>query len=225
MNSATPARRFSPFSQSSVLNPQVLLVLLALVAYCMPWLLNPGVSLSFGVYDLAEWTSLHPAVRASSLPLLLTLLLRLPLVCLAAIVGFSRSHILLRAAFVLIVTAALLPPLEFFTQYPDDPNYRQQFILSLTALTIGGVGLSGYVSRWHSIVGIIASFIGAIASVWGLAQAYELMNAYHLTVKIGVGGVLFIGICIIFGVTQIQETRQPKPPRRISQSQLDKATS
>jgi hypothetical protein len=225
LNTAIPSRRFSSFSQSSALSPQSLLIFLALVAYCLPWLLNPGVSLSYGVYDLAEWTSLHSAVRASSPSLLLTLVLRLPLVCLTIVVEFSRRQVLLRTIFVFIIAAALLPPLEFFTQYPDDPNYRQQLVLAVAAFLIGGIGLSGLLSRWHHIIRLTASFAGAIAAIWGLAQAYELMNTYQLPVRIGVGGILFISFCIIFGVTQIQETRQPTPPRRISQSQLDKATS
>jgi len=225
LNPLIPFRRSSAISQSSVLSPQSFLIFLALVAYCLPWLLNPGVSLSFGVYDLAEWTSLHPVVRAGSPPLLLTLVLRLPLICLTVMFAFSRAHILLRAIFVLVIAAALLPPLEFITQSPDDPNYRQQFFLALATFGIGGIGLSGFLARWHRMIQIGGGIVGAVTAIWGLAQAYELMNAYRLPVQLGLGGLFFIGLCIAFSLVEIKETRQPQPPRRIIQSQLDKAAS
>ena len=207
-----------PRPHSSVLSPQSLLILLALVAYCLPWLLNPGVSLTYGVYDLAEWTSLHPAVRANSPPLLLTFALRLPLICLTVMVAYSHIHIAIRAIFVLVITAALLPPLEFFTQAPGDPNYQQQFALALVALIVGGIGLSGFLSRWNAIIRMAGAVVGTITAIWGLAQAYALMTDYQLPVRLGAGGILFIAICLILAATQIKETRRPKPPRRIIQS-------
>src|SRR5262245_36944556 len=103
------------------------LFLLALVFYMLPWVLTPDASLNMGGYDLAEWASLHPAVRASSPPLLLSFALRLPLALLALVVAFSGEQAgktWVRAAFVCLLAVALLPSPEFLTQYRDDPNYR-----------------------------------------------------------------------------------------------------
>ena len=63
---------------------------LLLIAYALPWMMTPTIAgLTNGAYDLAEWTSIHPAVRAD--PLLLTpLLLRLPLVGIAWLAGMGR---------------------------------------------------------------------------------------------------------------------------------------
>lgn len=204
---------------------QYLLVSLALIAYCLPWLLNPGVSLSYGVYDLAEWTSLHPAVRESSPPLLLTLILRLPLIYVTAIVAFSQLPVLPRAAFVTIIMVALLPPLEFFTQYSGDPNYRQQFALSIVALLVGGIGLSGFLVPWYPAIRIIGSAVVGVTAAWGLEQAYTLMTDYYLPVHIGLGGLLFITLCGCIIIIQIQATRQLLLPRRTSRSQIDAAAS
>ena len=52
-------------------------LLLALIAYSLPWVVGPGAALTLNAYDLAEWTSLHPAVRTAALPFALTFGLRL----------------------------------------------------------------------------------------------------------------------------------------------------
>jgi hypothetical protein len=221
-----PSTAFSTHHSSLIthylfFSPQSLLIFFTLVAYCLPWLVNPGISLTYGVYDLAEWTSLHPVVRASSPALLLTLLLRLPLICVAGVIVFSRIQKTLRVILIIIITVALLPPLEFFTQYPDDPNYRQQFALALTTLILGSIGLSDYLRRWHSIIRIAASITGAVTSIWGLARAYSLMKDFMLPVQIGPGGVAFAVICAVYGLLQVKQTRQPELPREMIQSQPD----
>ena len=46
----------------------------------------------------------------------------------------------------LMIAIALLPPLEYFTQATNDPNYRQQFVLALIT----------------GLIGIILTVLGAI---------------------------------------------------------------
>ncbi|MFN8529394.1 MAG: hypothetical protein U0670_12340 [Anaerolineae bacterium] len=55
---------------------------LGLIGYFSAWVVNPGVALTLHAFDLAEWASLHPVVRAEPM-LITTLLLRLPLLCFA----------------------------------------------------------------------------------------------------------------------------------------------
>jgi len=69
-------------------------LILAFFAYLLPWLHNPGQALTLGSYDLAEWLSLHPGVRAQTPPMLASLLLRLHLVILAGLIAvwIPRRH-------------------------------------------------------------------------------------------------------------------------------------
>ncbi len=114
-----------------------MLVGLALLSYCLPWIHNPGTSLSLNAYDLAEWATLHPSVRTSTPPLITSLLLRLPLLCLAlAIVVNSLQSNGIKLMLICITAVALLPPLEFFGSAFEDINYRQQFILAMITLLV-----------------------------------------------------------------------------------------
>jgi hypothetical protein len=188
----------------------------ALLAYSLPWVMNPGIGLTFGAYDLAEWASLHPAVRNSALPFLTSLLLRLPFACLSLIIA---SHVLagktrLRLLFLLLASIALLTPFEFFTQYRDDPNYRQQFILALATCLIG-LALSGnYLRRFARSAGVLIAVIGTVASFWGLIQGYSLMRSFDLPTRIGFGGFAFIAVygamVYLFGMKVVMSLKQTR---------------
>jgi hypothetical protein len=174
-----------------------LLIVFALIAYSLPWVMNPSVSLSLGGYDLAEWSSLHPEVRANS-SLLTSLLLRVQPVLLALIVAirahypFRSAEWWLRAAFVLIVVIALLPPLEFFSAAGNDINYRQQFILAVITLLGGAIGLSGFLYRYQRPIIIGLALLGIATSAVGLQQSSGLMLKLKLPVQTGLGGVILI---------------------------------
>lgn len=190
---------------------------LMLIGYSLPWLQGPGVSLSPNAYDLAEWSSLHPAARAESPALLTALLLRLPLACIALMLSFSapadtRGRLICGLG-ALLLAAALLPPLEFVRAF-DDLNYRQQFMLAAVALIGSLIGLSGVLRRWSRVVAVLALVIGAAASAAGLARGYALFTAIQIEVTIGAGGVL---LTLLFGLAALvvmaaghgQQTRQP----------------
>src|SRR5512143_758636 len=66
----------------------------ALIAYYLPWIANRAAALSANAYDLAEWTSLHPAVRGASVPLVAPFLLRAVLGGLALLFGFRALRAL-----------------------------------------------------------------------------------------------------------------------------------
>ena len=176
------------------------LALLMLVLYTMPWLVNPSVSLTPGAYDLAEWTSLHPAVRSETPALLTTLLLRLPLACVGLLIAFSaRGNKLIPAIAVLLIAAALLPPLEFIRALGDS-NYQQQFALSLVTFTGGAIGLSGILTHRHHAIVVSLAMIGAAASIIGLFNGYQLMRGFDLPVQVGFGGMLLV---LVFAATAI----------------------
>ena len=167
-----------------------------LVLYLFPWLINPSVSLSPNGYDLAEWASLHPAVRDATPALLTSLLLRLPLACLALLIAFTMRRGLLPALIMLIAAAALLPPPEFIKAL-DDPNYRQQAALALFTLLGGGVGLSGRLPRARHWIAAAIGLVGALASVIGLIQSDDLMRGLQLPTQPGLGGILLVVMFIL----------------------------
>jgi len=170
-------------------------LLLLLIAYALPWLVNPGVSLTPGGYDLAEWASIHPAVRFGNPPLITSLLLRFPLACIALLAALNTSvkrfswRWWLKVVFVGLIAAALLPPFEFFTIFRDDPNYQQQFLIALVVLLGGAVGVFGVVQRWRQWLTIALALVGAGMSLIGLLQAYQLMQQFRLPTQIGVGSI------------------------------------
>jgi NADH:ubiquinone oxidoreductase subunit 4 (subunit M) len=171
----------------------------------IPWLINPGVSIAPNAYDLAEWASLHPASRFSTPPLFTSLLLRLPLVCLAFVLAFfdmrSTTRRWVAVICVFLITVALLPPLEFFTSARGDANYQQQIFLSIVTLIGGLVGVSGLVRTADGVLVIVFAFVGAATCIGGLTQSYNLMRQFDLSVQIGVGG---LALTVIFLVTVLQ---------------------
>ena len=185
-----------------------ILIALMIVLYLFPWVVNPAASLSPNAYDLAEWTSLHPVVHAQTPMLLTSLLLRLPLACLALLIGFSTRRGIIPALLIGLIAVALLPPLEFIYSLSDS-NYRQQAALAALALIGGGIGLSGILPRYQHWIAAGVALIGAAASLIGLAQGYDLMRGFELPMQIGLGGVaLGISFIITAGMAAINQTGQ-----------------
>lgn len=172
---------------------------LGCAAYSWPWLINPGNGLSFSAYDLAEWTSLHPSVRGSNPALLTSLFLRLPLACLGLIfaIGFLQGKPRTRLMLVFLIALALLPPLEFFTQYRDDPNYQQQFYLAGIIFVVGILSVAIRPGRHVKLLIALLAVIGIISSLAGLLQGYSLLEQFKLPVQVGLGGISLIIIYAI----------------------------
>jgi len=187
-----------------------LCIIIAIIGYNLPWIVSKGASLTYGAYDLAEWSSLNPSVRSSSL-LLTSLLLRLPPLCLALAIGF-RAHkfFSINALLIIIITITLLPPLEFFTQFRDDPNHRQQFYIAVATLIGGALGLSGLLRGRQWLGTAFSSFLGISVSVIGLIQTYNLMRGFNLPVQIGIGMFTIVaallGILVLAIIDQVQDS-------------------
>lgn len=190
---------------------------LFVMVYNLSWVINPGRSLSLGAYDLAEWSSLHPAVKATTPPLLTSFLLRFPLVGLAWITGFNskgfttKSLRLFHAIIVILTAISLLPPLEFFTLASNDPNYQQQFLLSVAALVGGMIGLSGLLNSVRLVIVLTINIGIACASTLSLSQSYALMREIRIPTHIGIGGVGLITLCaivsLILALNLVKQTR------------------
>jgi hypothetical protein len=171
------------------------LILVALLAYVLPWLQNPGQALTLGGYDLAEWLSLHPGVRGQSPPYLASALIRLHLVLFAALITLWIPRRLWPVTMlsVLLLVIAQLPPPEFVSQ-SDDMNYQQQLGLAVTTLIVCGVFafLNG-----RTLATLIIAAVGVIASMWGLSQAREFMQVFALPAWVGVGAPLLALIYLV----------------------------
>ncbi len=193
-----------------------ILILLALTAYSLPWIINPGTILNPGAYDLAEWTSLHPTVRNNNPPLLTTLLLRGQLVLLALIVAANTPRPTLTrkwtlsALGVFVLAAASLPPFEYFTEARNDPNYRQQFLLTLGIIVGGTTGLSGRLYNMRGWLVMVFAIAGLTSSSIALVQALELMQQYQLPTQAGIGGMGLAALYAILLVLMAMDNRNNK---------------
>jgi hypothetical protein len=185
------------------------LILVALVGYSLPWLVNPGASLTFGGYDLAEWASLHPEVRAT--PILITsLLLRIQLALVALLVAFNipyPSRTLgtgVGLVFVISIIVGLLPPLEYFSVSSGDGNYQQQFGIAIITFVLVLIAISGLLTQHRKLVTLIIALAGIITGGIGLTQGYTLMQQFLLPVHIGPGGLLLMGVYGVFILVPIR---------------------
>lgn len=196
------------------------IVCAALVGYMMPWVSTPGTGLSLGGYDLAEWASLHPASQTTRPIMLTSLLLRVVPAFLALIIAFNtgkqynkRIAGLVGSIFVTVTTLLLLPPLEFFTEARNNPNYQQQFIISIGVLGIGFFALRGLLDRWRKpvILGlcIAAFFAGAL----GLIRASGLMQQYAISMQLGLGGLLSLFLILLAAFIEARPAFNPKQGR------------
>jgi phosphoglycerol transferase MdoB-like AlkP superfamily enzyme len=187
----------------------------AVLAYYLPWVVNPAAALTFNAYDLAEWTSLPPSVRGGSIPLLAPFLLRGVLGLLALLFGLRALqhtdwqrwlHVLL--ALGLAIT--LMPPLDFFRGTFDDANYRQQFALGIGTLT-GLVVLAALAGRWLPALALrrIEAGIAALAMVSALAGeilAQGVVRSFNIPAPLGVGVVAFVACLGLAGLAALHGT-------------------
>src|SRR5690606_34011562 len=140
---AKPADQSAPKIRTSANAGPWLLAAGLLIAYALPWLVTNSAALTFGGYDLAEWSSLPPAARTTEPALLAALLLRLVLTCITLYFALATSYRRGQAGWwvslmaVGLLSDAQLPPLEYFSIARNDSNYGQQFALAVFSLALG----------------------------------------------------------------------------------------
>ncbi len=170
-------------------------VILATAGYYLPWYVHDTAAFTTNAFDLAEWASLHPAVRSSSPPMLTSFLLRFPQVMLIFALALAanglrdpRSRWVWRA-IALIPALRFFPPSDFFTGASTDPNYRQMLLLTglCAASVLVAILLERAASRWQSALLVAALVAGVIAGWWGLSRAGVLLDNFEIDVTIGAG--------------------------------------
>ena len=173
-------------------NGVLVLLLLALAGYLLPWVTAPNSAMTLNAFDLAEWTSLHPLQQGATPPLIAPLLLRLQLPILAVFIALwssSRKERFLAFLFVVLLSVSQLPPLEFIKNVAD-PNYRQLLFLAIATIILS-TGL-GFIlpTQFRSFVIILLAVAGIVTSLVGQSQAIEL---YQVTLEQGeTGGGLWL---------------------------------
>jgi len=170
-------------------------ILLALGFYHQPWYTHETAGFTMHAFDLAEFASLHPAVRSSSPPMLTSFLLRVPLLMLVVALAVlangwhdPRMRWIVRGA-ALVLALRFVPPSDFFTGASADPNYRQMALL--TGLGFATLPLSLLVARvpvrwqrWLVAVGLVT---GVVTGWMGLSRTDTLMSNFEIDVAIGYG--------------------------------------
>ncbi len=172
---------------------------LGIVGYYLPWFAHSTAGFTMNGFDLAEWSSLHPAVRSSSPPMLTSFLLRLPQVVLAAALALAANGLLdprrrwvARGAAVLLALR-MVPPTDFFGSARGDPNYRQMAFLTVAglALVLGALGLYRLSPRWQKWL-LAALLVSGLLAGWvGLSRAGTLLENFEIDVHPGAGIILW----------------------------------
>lgn len=199
--------------------------LTAIAACLLPWVVNPGAGLSLNAVDLAEWTSLSPAVQAQTPALWTSFLLRTPLwvTTLLAVLAARGRALGWVTLLIVALSAAQLPPIEFFGAL-DNANYRQQFLMAV--LTAGGGLLAVTFSRRINplIGGALVAVIGLVAVMAGASGAAAAMQAFGLPAPAG-PGLLVYGAALAFiavaAAAGIKKRRATTPPSESIQAGSD----
>lgn len=209
----------------SGLNPKstgILLLLLSIFAYMMPWVFGQQSALSLNAYDLAEWLNLHPATQQAAVPLMPGLLLRFQLVWLALMIATFAPrvqwsiHWWVFSIGVVGLVCAQLPPLEFF-QSRTDPNQQQQFALTLTSFVGSGMLLMGVLETQRILIRLTITIIALITSVIGCVWSLSLLQAYQIAPSLSWGFGLY-SLCLlamIISTLKMRKSRSQAAPQNI----------
>ena len=180
--------------------PLLILLTLALLGYVLPWAVTSSAPMTLNAYDLAEWTSLHPAQRHTEPPLLAPLLLRAQLVILTLTLALAASGRWTTALVVLLLALAQLPPFEYVYDVAN-LNYRQQFGLALFSLSAGLVATRFGQRRLMRFLLIVLPILGLVSVYAGVSQAFEVYRQLQSAASVGMGpwllAVSYVGIAAI----------------------------
>lgn len=199
---------------SSVKEARIILVLIILAVgiYFLPWvIIRNAASLSMGAYELAEWVSLHPAVRHAVFVPGATLLLRLPLACLTVmatiLIARLTKQTIIHGLFIVTSALALLPPLEFFTSARGDMNYMQQFMIATSTVVMAAICIHKPLFTRTKVLVIFLAVIAAITGLVGLKLTYDLISALNLPSQMGHGAILLPGMLLTITLIEIREIK------------------
>ncbi len=174
--------------------------LLGVTAYHMVWQTHKVAAFNSNAFDLAEWVSLHPTVRAENPALFTPMLLRLPLILLAGIMAVASSTLQAEKAkwvwhgVALLVVLRLNPPTDFYPWGGGSPNDQQ--LGRLTVLGLGVILMLIIGGRWLQYfwkpTTLILLIAGLITALEGYNRAQKVLDSIQIETGIGGGLVLYI---------------------------------
>lgn len=185
--------------------------LLGVMAIHMAWHVHPVAAFTNNAFDLAEFTSLHPATQAESPALLSSILLRLPLVLLAVAIALAANRLRwvkarwLWRGFALLVALRLNPPQSFYKS-PSTASLNDKNLAQMTALGVGLVLAVILLGRWLQAIDyplLIIIWGGMALAGWqGLSRSTRTIESLQIDVSYGAGfygllvvAALAIGLC------------------------------
>ncbi len=180
------------------------LVLVGLLGIALPWILAPSGAMTLNAYDLAEWTSLHPAQQGTSPPLMTPLMLRLQPLILSVLLGAIAPAGRMKAAAALMILAlaiAQLPPFEFLYDV-NNLNYRQQFFLAGVSLLASSILLLFKARPVSALASFALPPIGIATAIYGQSLASQLYHHFELDAAPGAG--LWILILSYIGMIAVE---------------------
>jgi hypothetical protein len=172
------------------------------ICYYAPWFTHKTAGFTMNAFDLAEWASLHPAVRSSTPPMLTSFLLRVPQLALVFVFALAanwltdpRARWLVRGIAVLPLLR-FIPPADFFRSATDDPNYRQMALLTGLGcgLVVLSIPLGRMATRWQSGLFSVVLFGGVGSGWWGLSRTRLLLDNFEIAIKTGPG---IVGLTVV----------------------------
>lgn len=176
----------------------LILLLLGLLGYVSPWAVTGSAPMTLNAFDLAEWTSLHPAQRHTEPPLLAPLLLRAQLVILTLTFAVTASRRWISAVAVVLLALAQLPPFEYVYDIAN-LNYRQQFGLALFSLIAGLVATRFGHRRLMRFLLIVLPVLGIVSVYAGVSQAFGVYRQLQSVASVGMGPWLLVASYIGIG--------------------------
>lgn len=181
--------------------------MIAGLGFLLPAVVTVGAALMANTYDLAEWMSLHPAVRAETPTLLTAFLLRASAVGVSLLLIAGSRKRWHAVVIVLLCAAAMLPPFEI-VRYPDDPNYRQQALISLSILALGTPLIVWRQATFPVIAIVSVVCMGGV--VFAGLRAVGIFRGFGLTVELGLGwAVMLVGFTLAIITTVSALRRAP----------------
>ena len=195
---------------------RMVVLVLCLGAYHLPWTTHNVAAFTNNAFDLAEFMSLHPSVRAESPALYTSLLLRLPVLLIAGMIMLTAAQLnsekaqWIWRALTFLVILRLNPPTIYYPFGGGSPNDQQLGNMMFGGLVFVGL-LLVLTLVWrnrYALAGlnIVLAVMTIVVSVVGYDRSMNVIDALQLDVGIGGGYVLLIALIVLVIVDVVWET-------------------
>jgi hypothetical protein len=190
----------------------IMTLLCAFGAYHMPWVTHAAAAFTNNAFDLAEFMSLAPAVQAESPALLTSLLLRLPIVLVAALLSLTASQLRSEKAKWLTHGGALLmvlrlnPPTVYYPFGGGSLNDQQlgDMMLGGLAFILVLIVLSHWLKSWlYAPITTVLAIVTAGVALQGWSRSLDVIEGLQLDVQTGGGMILFVGLLLTVAIQAV----------------------